>query len=243
MLENRLFLATAAHLLKNDHEYEILLPEANCPIVDAFEDVHIDTSNDIACVEMRPSVVENLYDRFIKGDQILSQLDAEKEWPVFIIGYPGQLISSARAKSAVDGTEGTLYTYVAFTIPTVSISASRWKSKSFERPASSERDLFLEHDPGNTMDLLHASNAGNTPPKIEMSPPDVFGMSGGAIWLKRAEQGLVWCPSLRLIGVQVSWNTEHTRLRGTRIDCWLTLVDRKYPELRRCISGIRKNET
>jgi len=240
-LGTRLFLATAAHVVYQKHDYELILPDRTAEPVNQFVAKYTNKEDDVASLEISPPDHCVFSDAFVHEADLLTCLSQDREWPVLVVGYPGEYIRPTRETTLPSNTILRARRVDAYTLCTETIPVANWPKNLLDRPVDPSRDLFIGYYPEARMRLLHRSNAGITPPSFTKDPPSMQGMSGGAVWLERFKVGRIIQPSSQLIGLQVSWKLEARRLRGTLIGRWLELVEKNYPDLRKAISAVRRN--
>jgi len=228
---DRYFLATAGHVISEDHKYEIVLKNKMPQTIDCFHSRHFDKDTDVGLLEI-PKKKKHLIDSWVTVSDIYTEIDQHKKNDVVIVGYPGEYISQASKIQITKNTsvEFRIYNtlcYLSFTLP-----MEKWPTEGIETQTIEERDIFIDFDPDGNM-FTSPPNTVDISPADSMQCPELPGISGGGIWLWESEEGVIWKPSIKLIGIQHSALKKDQWMRGTRINCWLDLVAKKYPDLNR----------
>jgi len=226
---DRYFMATAEHVISKDHKYKIVLRNKMAQSIDCFQSRQFDTDTDVGLLEI-PKEKKHLIDSWVTVSDIYTDIDQHKKNSVVIIGYPGEYITQTPKKQISRNNFlqfricNTLC-YVSSTLP-----IEKWPTEGIENQTIEERDIFIDFDPDGNM-FTSPPNTVDISPADSMQCPELPGISGGGIWLLESEEGLIWTPSVKLIGIQHSVFKKDQWMRGTLINCWLNLVAKKYPDL------------
>ncbi|KKL72755.1 hypothetical protein LCGC14_2081730, partial [marine sediment metagenome] len=117
-----------------------------------------------------------------------------------------------------------------------------WPVANFEHQPTDTVDLFVRYDDRTKQDMMGSRMEPVTTSAGPQQTPHPRGMSGGGIWLFsyhiRPSSGVMQ-PNPQLIGLQCGFVTKRKLLRGVLVGCWLTLVERHYPELAGHVSCLR----
>lgn len=246
---SKFFLATAAHVIPQGHQMNVVVRQPQGRCIEHFLACHRNDQTDVGLLELDSKDASQLADSFVSENQILITLDQEKEWPVLVVGYPGVYAAPILREifppdAALEVRAWNAFTYSGFTVP-----FSEWPNLDpLSRSSDELRDMFINYDPNDEeaqfeIRALHPNNAGTDMPTIKHRPPPPHGMSGGGVWLARESlKGGIWQPSPLLVALQVAWKKSEGWMRGILIGEWLELVEREFPDLKENIAAIRKNE-
>lgn len=225
-INDHYFLATAAHVIPKDHEYRIVLRNKTVSPSIEFLSRKVDTQADVGLLEI-PKEKKHLIDTWVTISDISKDFDQNKKNDVVIAGYPGQYIIQSSETQITEDTYLEFQIcnslcYLSFTIPMDKWPIDKWESEGTQRQPVKGRDIFVDFDPDGDM-------FASSPDNVDISPADSIqcprldGMSGGGIWLLESEDGPIWKPSVKLIGIQHHVKKDQW-MRGTLISCWLALV-------------------
>ena len=215
---DRYFMATAGHVISKDHEYKIVLRNKMPQSIDCFQVRQFDTDADVGLLEISKEK-KHLIDSWVTISDIYTDIDQHKKNDVVIVGYPGEYIIRTHKKqiSRNDFLEFQICNtlcYLSFTLP-----VEKWPTEGTINKTLEERDIFIDFDPGGNMFTSDPSTV-DISSADSLQCPDLAGISGGGIWLWESEEGVIWKPSVKLIGIQHSVFKDQW-MRGTRINCWL----------------------
>jgi len=227
---DRYFLATAGHVISEDHKYEIVIKNKMPQPIDCFQSRQFDTDTDVGLLEI-PKKKKHLIDSWVTVSDICTDINQHKKNNVVIVGYPGEYIIQTPKKqiSRNNFLEFRICSTLCYMSSTLPIE--KWPTEGIENQTIEERDIFIDFDPGNM--FTSDPNTVDISPAESMQCPDLPGISGGGIWLWESEEGVIWKPFIKLIGIQHSALKKDQWMRGTRINRWLDLVAKKYPDLNR----------
>ncbi len=238
-LADKVFLATAAHLVKRGHEYEIVVPNALNNPTDPFAATYLDADSDVAALEVMEADRRFFLHKHVEETSLLTQLPGDLEYSLLVIGFPGEYLECI-GRIALSETDSVLMVAAnAFSLSAEPMPFDEWPKHGLDRPSNTQRDLFLKYDPEDKLRVLGDSDTGVVPQAVHKPDAPMRGISGGAVWLKLIGRTPKRHPSPRLVGLQVSGGKRGGWLRATLIDCWLDLVLRNYPDLTDAISRIR----
>lgn len=205
-------LATAGHVIEdvNDDRIELIpagdLSSTPLPFVKRSCSPRRSASvSDIAWIELEISVAQDNRLRFLTPPDLQpGQLAADRDHGFLVHGYPHQSAIITPTSSDVEST-------VAFTM------------------MANEADL---HRPLQAYEV-----ALEYPPRDEQDDPIVVapaahGLSGGGVWWHpRHEETVLLSPThMKLVAVNTKWHQATSVLFATRIDEWLDLVARDFPD-------------
>ena len=223
------FLATAAHVISKDHEFNIVLKKKNALYIDSFLSKYVDDKSDIGLLEISKEY-KHLIDPWITVSDICTDFDQHIENNVVVTGYPAQSIVRASREQITEGYFLETQICNALCCSSFTWPIKKWPSNGMEIQPLAGRDVFIDYDPGD----MFASD----PSKVDITPinsvrcPELPGISGGGIWLPLSESDTIWEPKVKLIGIEHSVFKRHGWIRGAHINCWLDLVSEKYPHLK-----------
>ena len=232
-LGERFFLATAKHVIDNNHDLKILARDSLVPVTSSdFMARHCDEQLDVGLLELNSNAADRF--DFTDGTRLLAEIDIEGELPAIVVGYPGQFIRSAETQIA-ENIELHINRCDVLMYRSVVLPQSEWPDDDLlPNPLSRDRDILLDyhweprirHVPPNTS-VIDVS-------AVDCHRLDPRGMSGGGIWLAQVEErsGGLRFPDVRLIGIQTGWYEQDGWLKGHRIGGWLDMVHSVYPDLR-----------
>lgn len=228
---DRYFMATAGHVISKDHKYEIVLRNKNVQMIDCFQSRQFDIDTDVGLLEI-PNEKKRLIDSWVTVSDIYTDIDQHKKNDVVIVGYPGEYITQASKIQIIKNYSLELQIcnslcYSSFTLP-----MEEWPTEGIENQTIEGRDIFIDFDPDGDM-FTSPPNTVDISPEDSMQCPELAGISGGGIWLLESEEGSIWKPFVKLIGIQHRVFKRNQWMRGTLINCWLDLVAKKYPDLNR----------
>lgn len=233
----RIFLATAAHVIPENHNIIVVVKSAVRDHVDRFVARHVNSAADVGCLEVAPVDAESFGEFALTLEDLVPNVSTGREHSVLVVGYPGQHIFPLYDGPITESSGLRIYGCGGFTFRSYTLTKNDWPTQGLQRRPT-KSDLFVAYDPEDYCLFLHPGNAGTPGQRIDRGPPDMGGVSGGGIWLERNEVGEgVWSPKLRLHGIQTSWMRQGEWLRGSSIGAWLDLVATHYPELRSEIEG------
>ncbi len=233
------FLATAKHVIPASHKFKIVIHDAVDGVYD-FAARHVHPTLDIGLLEVAPKDVPRFRDTFVPGNRIAIHVDQQVEYDVFVLGYPHKLIHQVAQLPLASNETLEAHQCNAFTFHSVAMPLSEWPSSGTTTVPVAGIDIFIEFNPEDSMQLLHAMATISPPTKIDSPAPHPAGISGGGIWrLDSIESNGVWQPAARLHGIQFGFNPAGW-LRGALIDAWLDVVDNNYPDLKSDIQKIRQ---
>jgi hypothetical protein len=226
-VENRLFFATAKHVINNGHSLEVLPHNSSVIKVLDFICQHFDENLDIGILEIDSSYSEVFH--FITQDDIHTKLDPKQELPVLVVGYPGQFHIFSKPIHLKKNNLMQVISRYTLSYKTVILPISEWPKDGIEPPLFEEQDILIDFHPGPKLKLL--ANIGR--PVSNPTSLDPHGLSGAGIWLAQVIQrnGLLF-PSSRLVGIQTGYFSSSGWLRGVQIKAWLNLLRLKYPNLK-----------
>ncbi len=228
---DRYFMATAGHVISKDHKYDIVLKKEKAQSIDCFQACQFDTDTDVGLLEI-PKEKKHLIDSWVTVSDIYTDIDQHKKNDVVIVGYPGEYITQTlkiqiSKNNFLNFRICNTLCYLSFTLP-----MEEWPTEGIKNQTIEEQDIFIDFDPGENM-FTSPPNTVDISPAGSMQCPELPGISGGGIWLLESEEGVIWKPSIKLIGIQHSAFKKDQWMRGTLINCWLDLVAKNYPDLNR----------
>jgi len=227
-LSKRFFLATAKHVIDNDHTIEVLVRDSVLISVFNFAARILHDEADAALLEFDPSDAQHF--EFAPETRMEPRLDMKDGLPVIVIvvGYPGQFIRPSKRALLNDNTEILVREVNPLTFRSVVLPWSEWHKDGIDPPLVYERDLLVDFNPKQQLKKLEPRNAGTEAVIIDGAPPHPRGLSGGGIWLAQvSEKNSLRIPDIRLIGLHTGYYEESGWLRGIRIGVWLDLLSNK----------------
>ncbi len=232
-LRQRFFFASAKHLIDNDHELKILARGSLAPATSSdFIARRCDEQLDVGLLELNSDAADRF--DFIDGTRLLAEIDAERELPTIVIGYPGQFIQSAETQIA-DNVTLRVNRPDQLTFRSVVLPQSEWpNNSSLQKPLTRGRDILVDYDPEPQVRHVPPGTFATDVTAANCPKLDPSGMSGGGIWLEQVEErsGGLRVPDVRLIGIQTGWYEDSGWLKGLRIGVWLDMLQTAYPDLR-----------
>jgi hypothetical protein len=227
---DRYFFATAGHVISEDHKYEIVLKNKMLQPIDCFVSRQFDIDTDVGLLEI-PKEKKHLIDSWVtdSDSDIYTDIDQHKKNKVVVVGYPGEsaIRTPKEQISKNNFLEYQIWNALCYMSSTLPIE--KWPTEGIENQTIEEQDIFIDFDPDGNM-FTSPPNTVDISPADSMRCPKLSGISGGGIWLWESEEGLIWKPSVRLIGIQHRVFEKGQWMRGTLINCWLDLVAKKYPK-------------
>ncbi len=233
---NRLFVATAGHVISKNHEYSLVLRNDVVHSISSFVARHIDEHADVGLLEVAPDDCEYLLDGCASLVNVHTRPDRHAENSVIVGGYPGEyIVRTARAQITKDSDlEVQLCNSLCYL--SVTIPVRQWPTEGTNRKPEEGRDVFVDYDPGNMSVSL--PNTVDIDPAASLQCPRLQGMSGSGIWLLESKDDVIWRPNAKLIGIQYSVHQPNKWMRGSLIHTWLRLVAEQYPELSEQICSV-----
>lgn len=245
-LGNSYFIATAAHVIKQNHSIT-LVPEYGKSPIQHFKSFGICEDNDIGFIEIYSEDIYKLSEQiFTALNRISFKMDLSSEFGVFVIGYPSECHTHRNLSHVSE------HIFHANTFETVIIPSHNWPSFDdiiLEKPMNMNTDLYMDYDPINGIVVLdtvgsnmHTTNLPN------LSPPNPEGMSGGGIWscsCKILKNSGIFSPESYLLGIETSYCKSKNWMRGTRISTWCDLIRNHYSKdkmIMESLDKIEKNE-
>lgn len=205
-------LTTAGHVIEdmNDDRIELIpageLSSTPLPFVKrSCSPCRPAPVSDVAWIKLEPSAVKDNRLRFLAlSDLKLGQLAADRDHGFLVHGYPRQSAILTPTSSDVEST-------VAFTMMA--------NEADLHRPLQAY-EVALEYPPRDDLDR---------PIRVA---PDAYGLSGGGVWWHpRDDETAVISPThMKLVAVNTNWHRSTSALFATRIDEWLVLVARDFPD-------------
>jgi hypothetical protein len=237
---DRFFLATAAHLLKERHEFIVprRSPDENCLRSSDFLSRHCNDDADVGLLEIDPGKAQKIVDRFLPGERLLLSIPLDRKLGAVIIGYSTDCLSVTRQPGKMPNFELVEKGYAALVFATETVPHDEWPSERLERPLKRGRDILLSYGQAPFITFEEPGQKISGPSKPSSGAPTIKGCSGGGIWVYFCIPSPVWRPCAKLIGLQVSYYRGPGWARGTAIGVWLDLLSRKYPDLRKEIENI-----
>jgi hypothetical protein len=227
-LGHRFFVATAAHVIPEDHDIRIL---DGSDQIDTFENWQLDKENDVGFLELSSDTADFIDREF--STNIMLRVEQTEDWATTLIGYPGQNIEtqeSVRGQVLYRRHNFHTLTLVSELIPT-----SDWpKAGEFRRRApEDDTDVFVRFDVHGH--LIEEDLTDLDQPGVPKQAGDVLlaGMSGCGIWLDQYYDNGIWRAEPALFAIQTGANASQQWARGTQLKNWLQLVVQGYSDLTR----------
>jgi len=238
----RYFLATAAHVIPESHEFRLVLRDSVDGICD-FSARHVHPTIDVGLLELRSVDVPRLGNTFLPAERLQTHADQQTEYDVTVVGFPHELMRQVGELPLSADETLSLRMLSAFTFHSVALPVSEWPAIGTTRTPALGIDVFIDFDPEDSLSFTTARTAGDVPRQTNGQAPLPAGISGGGVWLLRSTQaGAIWHPAPLLHAIQFGFNPDGW-LRAATIDSWLDVVDDNYPDLRPEISKIRGEST
>ncbi len=226
---DRLFVATAGHVISKNHEYLLVLRNGVVHSISSFVARHIDEHADVGLLEVAADDYEYLIEGCASLANVYTQPEQRAENSVIVGGYPGEYIVRTARKQITEDSDLEVQLCNSLCYLSVTIPVRKWPTEGTERKPEEGRDVFVDYEPGdmfvslpNTVDIDQAES---------LQCPKLPGMSGGGIWLLQSKDDVIWRPDAKLIGIQCSVHEQYKWMRGSLIHTWLRLVAKEYPEL------------
>lgn len=226
---NRLFVATAGHVISKNHEYSLVLRNGVVHSISSFVARHIDEHADVGLLEVAADDYEYLIEGCASLANVYTQPDRHAENSVIVGGYPGEYIVRTAREQITENSDLEVQLCNSLCYLSVTIPVRKWPTEGTNRTPEEGRDVFVDYDPGdmsvslpNTVDIAQTGS---------LQCPKLHGMSGGGIWLLESKDDVIWRPNAKLIGIQCSVHQPNKWMRGALIHTWLRLVVKQYGEL------------
>lgn len=222
---DHLLLATAGHVIKDVTGAQITLAppgrwSGGSPLRFSSRSCHPERpppSTDVAWIELEAATASTTGLKFIELSDLLPYQAFDRTRPFIVHGYP---FESARITTAGADVEST--------------AAGTMMVKSEELPRQLRPDeLALEWPPRR--------KDGQPMGRV----PHPGGVSGGGTWRQpRHDEHLIMSPTrLRFVGINLRWLGSQGILFATRVENWLALVARDFPDTRELIAAVRPSLT
>jgi len=213
---SKYFVATAAHNLIGCTKEDVFLIYSK-----EFSDYKLAITNlgiqggqpnnplDIGFIELSKSEALKSRKRFIDLSQLELGVNQKNDDLILVSGYPSDIVKTFKQGNAVSPIGYTTHS-----------SSSAIK----QLPAY---DIILEYPKdGNAIYSAKIS-----------SLPNAYGLSGGGFWLLHINDDGIWSTnSIRLIGIDISWDKKSRWIKGIQIQHWLNFVIQEYPEIKKDVS-------
>ena len=240
-LGERYFLASAAHVIQNADNLQVLIrDQVTLSISDSIAR-HYDTGLDLGLIEIPPS--DSHCFEFLSQNVLGTTISDEQEIPVMVMGFPSQFCQPLKEIDLTTELTTRIIGCGTLTFNTVLLHKSEWPKEGLPdengnyRPLIESRDILIDYHPKSEVKPFTPKTAGTNNPSVECLSLDPHGISGGGIWFSQMAQKPtgVQFPDARLIGLQLGWHREKNLLRGIRIEAWLDFVRENYPDLKNVI--------
>jgi len=229
--EDRILLATAAHVLCERHRFGVPGKDGLSKCIEDFARIEKDDDTDVGLLELDSGVVSRLSTCYVDGFKSIGRIATNKPEFVWVTGYPGEFILRIAPNT---------YGCGAFTPTGVTVPLGELPDK-LRHGIKRNEDIVIEFDQDDRLKCILPQNAANAKPVINRPPPDLHGVSGAGIWANTHKLGKrIWKPHPKLVGIQTGQKQEGKYICGCTIKCWLNLVAEVYPELRSRFESIKK---
>lgn len=228
-IDDRLFVATAAHLVPpNPHSRLGFVTTTERNVQETvFPILGFATAGqwpDVAYLELPADVATTLGKTPITLDRISPRGLGRHDVMACLVGYPGELIRRNGSRLA-DGNHRVDCDFSMVFYPGLPLRQRLWP-KSRSPLTSKNTDLFLPYD----LDTELYESPGRGFPDRLATPP---GTSGGGWWQGTNSGGKIWhAERVQLFGVQSRWSEHGKYIRGCQIHHWLRLLYEHEPQLR-----------
>lgn len=178
-LGEHFFLATAGHVINNDHCLKVLIRDSVAEAVSDFVTRHWDEQLDVGLLEVNSSD-SYLFD-FARQDRLLGTIDQEQVLPTLVVGFPGQFNQPILQTQLTHKSQIKVCQRDALTYHTVVLPRSEWPSEDIGEPLIEGRDLLIDFHPETELKRLTPQASGTEAPAVNSPPLDPHGLSGGGI--------------------------------------------------------------
>jgi hypothetical protein len=230
-LRERYFLATAAHVIPEDHRILIVANDVSKQDTIEFKARHVDDDDDLGLLELGESEARLINRDFTDASTLLASVQQTAAWRATLVGYPGQLINSTEETGSL--VPRRVHNFPTLVLSTEIIPLSEWPDAGpFNRHSPlSESDLFVRCDSNTQVFEQNLKRLSSTETLTPIDELKLNGMSGCGIWFDKSAHGQIWRPEPLLAGIQTGANLKRGWARGTQIRRWLQLAAKHYPEL------------
>ena len=215
----RYFIATAEHILRRNHKYEIS-PGNDFSVVEQFVAMHKDEDADIGVLEFSESVALAIGLQFLDEKNVLQKRKKSEGVWVLLEDYPGEYVKKVRQERIGD-KNFHFFKQQQFMHVGRLLSGEEWPETLAGLLLSKRRYLLIRYCPSDNLQGVDLNSF--VAKTVKQYPPKLDGMSGCGIWLLSVNvlASGIWKPDARLIGIQRSFNGI---IRGTQISKWVTLL-------------------
>ena len=221
------FIASAAHFLETAQDIEIVRRAEEVPFSTRYLKKVVSDAHDVGLLELTQEQAAGIQ-HFVDGNHILTGVSLDEEQCVLVSGF------SEETHFGLSTTRYSMASHIGTTTVLPSV-----RPGNVETPLDDESDIFVEYPEESDNQLFGPGVPPDGSPTQKGTPVDPHGLSGGGIWLRVVKASPVCRSYLQLIGIQSLFYADSGLLRGVRIERWLDLVEKSYPQLHPEIEKIR----
>lgn len=235
--DDRYFVATAEHVIRNDHQYAILMREPSGRFIDVTAK-HTDVQRDVGILQLDAESIDELLRRghcFLGAEHLYIGRYPHIRLPVRVTGFPSDK-ETREVKGRRISSTTTIHriAYGSLNFDTFALPQHRWPRLSPEsRKIRRAHDIFCSWDPDDKGTQLNLENLLDEPIMRRFGEMTLSGISGGGIWMpyEDTSNGNIYTPAALLVGVQTSYSEGGRRkwLRGSRTKSLIQLLEKHYP--------------
>jgi hypothetical protein len=236
-LDDRYFVATAAHVIDQAHRFAILTREYNRKCCD-FSGKYMDKRHDIGILELDSEPVQFLTELghcFLNAEHLLNGRYPNPNLPIRVTGFPSQEpMRIANHRQISRSTTISKIAYGSLNYETFALPQSHWPKLALDsRRTQRQHDIFCSWDPNEDGMQFSLLSLTDEPKKHRFGPIALPGMSGGGLWIPFEDNstGCITAPAALLAGIQTSYpqSGRGRWVRGTRTKTLIQLIERHYP--------------
>lgn len=221
--KGRHFVATAAHVLRDDHEYGILVRDEIPRLIQDFKKIYKSESEDVALIELGNCIEALTTDHdFLLEEEIYLGRYPSNQVSLQLVGYPGFAVQKSAPVAINSSNSISVISFETLSYDTNALSRSSWPTGAvFPRRHARCNDIFCEYRPGQ-QEASRRDMRGLDRPDVNrvLSQVPLNGMSGCGIWMPHnyIKPSEITYLGAKLVGIQVSYptNGKGKWLRGVR---------------------------
>ncbi len=224
-IQDRLFIATSAHNLSlRSHSQLQILPDYKRPVEDGIlrpsTNLGRNAELDVGFLEIPLNVIPDYFadKAYCTLDQFAIAQNGSPTQLTVMLGTPTQFLVPR------SGTQPAPFVGKLIAFASTPLSLQEWPTSFRGRDPDRSSDILMEYPDEGCTRLDNNEVLTLTTPQ---------GFSGGGLWSAEFREDTIWTPeSAKLIGIQVSWDSDQRIDKATQIVHWLNLLRSRVPELR-----------
>ena len=229
-INGRYFFATAAHVIKSNHEYNMLPHNKEGQLLRNFINKEFNLDTDVGLLEIDKNEI-SLIENWLDISEIYEEIDHQQEYPVIVKGYPGEMNKTLLKEKISKNWFIEFQRLDSLSFQSQTLPIQKWPKQIEEIIPTPENDLFVDYYPEDFIYFCPPDTVNMSKDKTKKCPA-FYGMSGGGIWLlENTTEGQIFIPKAKLIGIQHHVSEKGQWIRGSLVKCWLNLAKEKYNDI------------